>query len=65
MISLRKSMWKVTMVCGPVTKELWAYNKVNAGDVVTDQSVPYTVIKVIKVISPGMQGTHLRKVEEE
>lgn len=55
-------MRKTTM---PLTKELWSYNKVNVGDMVTDKKGYYRVLEVIEVESPTIQGTHLEVVDAD
>ena len=51
------------MQCGPLTRELWSYDKVEVGDMVTDGHMQYKVLKVIEIKSPAIQGTHLEIVK--
>jgi len=51
------------MKCDILTKELWSYDKVKVGNVVTDGEKNYVVTKVIAVETPGMQGTHLEVIK--
>ncbi len=64
MISLRKVIYKVQMQSGKLTKDLWVYNEVKAGDLVRDETGEvFRIISVTKTESSAIQGSKLEVIK--